>query len=155
MIADFLNSKSSKAKEFRVYNITEFDTSNDKYYFSILRETKIFPSLSDTINGVAKTYFPTKFVEKNNRLFLWGYADKNNLISSELVKKLQNYDIVDSLFYNVKEGTIPKNSEEIILTDDNQEATNYFVCKSDITHYAKIINNKVIKSRNYPELNCD
>ncbi|WP_452597549.1 hypothetical protein [Pontimicrobium sp. MEBiC01747] len=151
-IIDFVNTSSSKHK---VFIISEFDNSDSVYFFDFFRERKITPTLQDTIGSVPSSYFPTKFIEKNNKLFLWGYSKKGNVITKEIVHKMQKYNIIDSLYYKIKRGEIPKGTEPILLNDSNEKATSYFICKNDILKYQKIESAKVLNKEDYPVLICN
>ena len=153
-IIDFTYSNMEKKTNDKVFSVTEFDGPQNMYGHMIIREQIFYPSTNDTVGSYPKTYFPSKFHEENGKLFLWGFADRNGTITTELVSIMQKYEMIDSLYYKIQSGEISKDNQEYIITDASIKGTSYFMCKNDILNFKKVRQSKVLSKENFPNLNC-
>lgn len=84
-ITDFLLSSSQSKKDslFSIYiedgsDYNDYEINDGVFVFSISASTnKLLPTIENKV-GTNHPYFPTRYIEKNNKLFYW--YDPNSLI---------------------------------------------------------------------------
>jgi hypothetical protein len=149
VIIDFSQTDFSKKRTF--YYVRKDDSSNKLFSFSVSDRGKINFHLRDSI-GVKTKYFPTRFKEINKRLYIW--EDSTIVLSSDFMKKLQEYEVLDSTFYKMEKGLIP--IKPVYFTSNElKKAMFYYVCKSNISKFVKINRSKVYPVSKYPEVDCN
>ena len=150
IVMDF--STTQKNSENRVFTVRKDEESKDLYSFSISESFKVFVQSKDSI-GASPKYFPTRFKEVNNRLFVW--QDSTAKISKEVIQKFHQYSLIDSTIYKINAGKLPADSMPYITTNDLKKAVFYYVCKDNIEKFKKINTNKVLSISKYPVVNCN
>jgi hypothetical protein len=144
-IIDFLNT-SNLSKRDKVFSLNINDVSNDILSISIIgNHNKIFPN-SDTQIGKSTNIIPTKYIEKNGKLFYW--YDSQEILTIAIVKKLSNYKVIDSV--NVK-GLVVLGDYDI---DDSKKGVSYFFCKMNLKKYKKVTTSIAFGYFDIPKLNC-
>ena len=142
----------SKENNGKVFNVKEFSESKDLYCFVISAENnKIWPGVKDSI-GANSTYFPNKFKEIDNSLYIWN--DSTIKINVETIEKLQKYKVIDSTYYKIQIGQLSEDNYPVIKSDDSKKSTFYYICKKNIKKHKKIISNKVLSVSKYPDNVC-
>lgn len=131
--------------------VNNLEDSNDFYIFSFFSDKQVTAMPHDTI-GASSIYFPNKYVEVNNQLFLW--TDKQNTISREIVDILQKRKVIDSTYIMIDDGRLPSDYELIDISDDSKKGVTYFICKNNLLKYKRIKSSSEIPNDNYPELKC-
>jgi len=137
----------------RYIRVSDREESDELYCFSIYSKYQFMARLGDTIGVSPKCYFPTKHLEINNKLFLW--EDYSTIISNELIDKMHQYDVIDSTYYKIESGQLPKDYIPVRLIDDSKQAVKYFICKKNLSIYKKVISNKYIPKNIYPDIDCE
>lgn len=127
------------------------EDSNDIYTFSLLSDFQIAALTKDTI-GASSEYFPNRYIEVNNKLFLW--VDKNAKITKEIVDILQKNNIIDSTYFMIEDGRLPSDYELIDNCIDSKKGVYYFICKNNPSKYKRIITSIIISKETYPEIEC-
>jgi len=101
--------------------------------------------LTENTKVGSKSTLPSRFVEKEGKLFYWW--DNDYPLTEEALAVLHKYNLLQ----DDKDGTI-KFPDFVI--DDAQKAAHYFFCKNDLSKYKKVITNKGIGYYDPPKLNC-
>jgi len=103
--------------------------------------------LTDTIKiGYKGLKIPTRYIEKDNKLFYWRDADYP--LTQETLTIYKKYHL---LVDNDLDGVIEFFDLKI---NDAQKGVHYYFCEKDITNYKKITTNKAIGYYNAPILDC-
>lgn len=155
-IVDFVNTyktpqsylKERDGNPFNVFVIVRRkDLEQDTYVINILPETqKISLFTSDSIGIVPSSPFPTKYLIKNKKLFLW--KDENIPLTKNVLSVMDKFNILDSTNLNKGYNTITISSE------DGLEGVDYYICENNIKHYKKIKTNIATGYYSLPKLNC-
>jgi hypothetical protein len=105
------------------------------YRFLLTRDTKIG----------SKGKLPSRFIEKNGKLFYWW--DDDYPLTEEVIAVLKKYN----LFQDDNDGliTVPENP-----TNDAQKGAHYYFCRSDLTKYKKVVTNKGMGYYDPPKFEC-
>ena len=139
-INDF--SKTKAYKKDRVFGITYKEIRESILFISILEreENKYLYSITKPIE---ENILPSRYFEKDNKLFIWW--DGNKKLSQEMFNVLKKYNML-------------KDDEGGWITfldyamDDKKKATTYYFCKNDLKEFKRIITN--ISDINLPKLKC-
>jgi hypothetical protein len=102
--------------------------------------------LTDSTKVGSKGYLPSRYVEKNGKLFYWW--DDDYPITEETLAVLKKYNLLQD-----NDGgwrIIPD-----ISVDDSKKGADYYFCQNDLTNYKKVITNKAIGYYDAPKLNCN
>lgn len=101
---------------------------------------------ADTKAGVKNKLLPSRFIEKEGKLFFWW--DDDYPLTEEAIAVFHKYN----LFQNDQGGviTVPD-----FTTDDTQKAAHYYFCRNDLTRYKKVITNIGIGYYDPPKLECN
>lgn len=156
-IIDFANTyktsprylRERKIKPLQVFRIKRRKDieQEDTYVINILPETqKISLMTGDSLGTVPKRFFPTKYLIKNKRLFLW--KDGETPLTKDILSIMDKYNILDSTNLQKEYNTI------IISNDDGLKGVDYYICKDNIKHYKKIKTNIAAGYYTPPKLNC-
>lgn len=86
---------------------------------------------------------PTRYIEFEKKLYYW--YDNNYPISEQVVQKLLQYKVIDSV------ETI---ADIDFVNDDARKSVNYFFCKDDLRKYKRIFTNKSLSSSLPREIIC-
>lgn len=87
---------------------------------------------------------PNRYLEYEKKLFYWN--DKNFESNEEIIYKLNDYNLIDSV------ETVA-HAEFII--DDAKKGAQYYFCKRNLKNYKKVTINKGMGDYKVPKLNCD
>lgn len=150
VIIDF--SKTNFSKDKSVYFIRNDKSSEKLFSFSISQRNKIYFHNKDSIGAKTK-FFPTQFKEINKRLYIW--EDSTVVINKEIINILQKHKVLDSTFYKIELGLLPKDTEVYIISNELKKAFFYYVCKNNISKFVKINRNKVYPVSKYPKVDCN
>jgi len=144
-ITDFIHT-SRLYKQDTVFDL-KITNVNDMLVIGIMGKTnKLFVKSNNKIGTNSDPTFPTNFVIKNGRLFLW--YDHNKTISQELKNVLIQYNHLDSVW--MKEYDIPP-----YVVDDGKKGVIYYFCKKNLSIYKKTGSNTIRKHYKIPKLDCD
>lgn len=101
---------------------------------------------TDTEPGSKNKLLPSRFVEKDGKLFFWW--DNDYPLTEEAIAVFHKYN----LFQDDDGGviTVPN-----FTNDDAQKAAHYYFCKNDLTKYKEVITNKGIGYYDPPKLTCN
>jgi len=99
---------------------------------------------SDVVVG-SKTKLPSRYFEKDGRLFFWW--DNDYALSQEALAVFQKYDLLEK--ENDHEG-----GTLLIDTDDSQKAAHYYLCKDNFVKYKRVITNIGIGYYTPPNPKC-
>lgn len=167
-IIDFANSgyktprkylERRNGKAFDVFWIYEYEKAKDsvpnKYLLTFFPENQGYIALRawDTI-GKSTSTFPTKYVEYNNKLFLW--HDSLIPLSREVIDVIYSYGILDSISIKRNLGLLPEDFEDtrMVRTDHSLKGVDYYICKGNISKYKKVKTNIGIGYYTPPKLDC-
>ncbi len=89
---------------------------------------------------------PTRFIEKDGKLFYWW--DEDYPLTQEALTVFKKYNLLTE---NNIDGVIEFYDFKI---DDSQKGVDYYFCKSDLTKYKKVTTNKAIGYYDLPTLDC-
>jgi hypothetical protein len=89
---------------------------------------------------------PSRFIEKNGKLFYW--YDDNYPLTAEVIAVFKKYH----LFQDDQGGLIQFAQK---VTDDSKKGIDYYFCRSDPTIYKKVISNKPLGYYDAPLLKCN
>jgi len=140
-INDF--SKTKAFKKDRVFNISYKEISENLIFISIL-ETEENKYLYSITKPIEENILPSRYIEKDNKLFVWW--DDNKKVDQEMFDILKKYNML-------------KDDEGGWITfldyamDDKKKATNYYFCRKNLKEFKRIVTN--IRSANFPKLECN
>ncbi|MFC4818031.1 hypothetical protein [Flavobacterium sp. GCM10023249] len=145
-ILDFSN-REILFKKHNVFSIsiTELENNKDFLIVRIGRNNKRILVTSETIVG-SKGKMPSRYVEKNNKLFYWW--DDDYPLTKDVIETYRKYNLLQS-----DEGGWIKMPDYKI--DDSQKAVHYYFCKKNLNKYRKVITNIGIGYYALPELKCE
>jgi hypothetical protein len=144
VVQDFLYT-SKLSKKDTVFDILIEDLNKEILGISIIAlNDKIQPTPANKIGSNIK-YFPTRYIEQENKLFLW--YDSTSYLNDELVKKLSTYNRIDSINVN---GIVEIKGS----IDDSKKAIDYYICKKNILIYKKVITRTAMGWYDPPNINC-
>ncbi len=143
-VQDFLHT-SKLSKQDTVFSV-HIESLNDQILgISIVGTTdRLYPTPENKI-GTNKKYFPTRYFEENNKLFIW--YDSIYYITDELVNKLSMYNRIDSINVN---GIIELRGS----IDDSKKGVDYYICKNNILRYKKITTRTAMGWYKPPKVIC-
>lgn len=99
-----------------------------------------------TVVGKKGVKMPTRFIEKNGKLFYWW--DKDYPLTQEALDVFGKYNLLQ----DDEDGTILFPDFTI---NDAQKGIDYYFCKNNLTSYKKVKTNKGIGFYDAPILNCN
>jgi uncharacterized protein YcfL len=144
-IYDFIHTEGRLTKQARVYDVIIDTISNEILGISISGyEDKLVIHPKNKI-GTNHPYFPTRYVEIDNKLFYWYDSESN--ITSELIDALSRYSKIDSSFVK---GTYELN----VVFDDSKKGVDYYFCKNNLLKYKKVRGTIAMGWYEPPRLKC-
>lgn len=166
-ILDFSNTTTLYKKDsvfsIRVYDplykmvLINTDNGNGKWIESEPYENIIAISIVSNYNKMLLTddnrvgekggKLPTRYVERDGKLFYWW--DDNYPLTDEILSVLKKHDL---LAENNLDGIIGYYDFE---TSDLEKGVDYYFCKNNLTNYEKVITNKGIGFYDIPEFECN
>ncbi|GHV37011.1 hypothetical protein FACS1894178_8670 [Bacteroidia bacterium] len=110
---------------------------------------KFYPSINHKKDTNLHDFFPTDYISIDNTLFYW--KDPLHNITSDIIKKLNEYNLIDSLFMQHEnfKGLID------LAIDEKAKGVSYFFCKNDLSKYKRVVTNRASGYYKPPKLNCD
>lgn len=161
-VIDFSNTTISN-KKHSVFYVTSYDTLyrkvlekvsdrnfkwiNAKPYNDIIAVTisgcddKHLYELTEK-NGIGtKGFLPSKYIEKDNKLFIW--YDETKPMDEKTLSILKKYEL------------IAIDEPGMITTDETKKGTHYYFCRKNLKKYKKKLSNIALGFYDAPEINCD
>ncbi|MFS4492401.1 hypothetical protein [Maribacter sp. 2308TA10-17] len=134
-IMDFLstNSYRNKSNAFQIEYL-DFNENIATVTIDAIIGKELLLQKPDTIGNRSK-WFPSKFREKKNKLFV--EVDSSHGLSRETISKMSEYGILDSTKVKTGQATLFK-------IDESWKQTHYFFCKSNITNYRSLKSTAVL-----------
>lgn len=127
-ILDFVNT-SKWSKKDSVFMVFISDQLSDSVIMVKIKvaDDDARPSLNTRI-GSYDPFFPTSFIEMEEKLFYWN--DPSQTVSKDLFEVLEKYNNIDYRYSDLP---------EIVggVVNDNEAGTVYLFCKEDLTKYQK------------------
>ena len=143
-VQDFLHT-SKLCKQDTVFSVYIKSLNDQILGISIIGTSdKLYPTLENKI-GTNEKYFPTRFFEENNKLFIW--YDSTYYLTDELVNKLSKYNRIDSINVN---GIIELRGS----IDDSKKGVDYYICKNNILRYKKVTTRTAMGWYKPPKVIC-
>lgn len=143
-ITDFLHTEKL-SKQDSVFSVS-IDTVNSEILgIGILGyEDKLILHPDNKI-GASDPSFPTKYIEKENRLFYW--YDPTSSITNDLMSVLLRYNKIDSSY-------VKGNYELSVRFDDSKRGVDYYFCKNNLVKYKKVVTSIAMGYYDPPKLKC-
>lgn len=141
-IIDMIHSNDRYIKEDSVFSVGFKNLEGGLVGVSIFGVVDEFLVTED--KETDSTMFPTKYYEYSNKLFYW--KDPNVELTSEILRKLDQYNQIDSL---------PSIAYAELVIDDGKKGILYYFCQNNLLKYKKIKTD--VRSSWYDELpnqNC-
>lgn len=143
-------------KPFDIFWI-RIDTSiNDKYVFSFspMNQNYIALRTNDTLGRVPDSYFPNRFKEKENKLFIW--KDNTTPLQKDILNVLTKYDVLDSTDIKLDLGILPPDFEDkrMYQLDHNLKSVDYYICRDNMLRYKTKITSVAVGYYRAPKLKC-
>ncbi|WP_191858393.1 hypothetical protein [Hanstruepera ponticola] len=138
-------SNTNKLVSNKFYIVYSCDEAEELYCFKFYKNEKSLLKLTDSIGGYPTGYFPNKYIEIDNNLFLWHEPEAK--ITKEIIDFMNKYNAIDSSHYKIPDY-LP-----IINTGDFKKEMHYFICKDNISIYEKR-KSIYIDVQDYPKTNC-
>ena len=142
-ILDFSNMNKLYKRD-TVFSVQTEEMSNEVLIVSIGKNNmKIL--LNEDIKIGSKGMLPSKYFEKEGKLFFWW--DNDYPLTEETLAVFNKYDLLQD-----DEGgkiTFPD-----FIIDDSQKSAHYYFCKNDLSIYKKVITNKGLGYYDAPNLKC-
>lgn len=142
-IIDFSNS-SQLYKKHTVFNVKIYNLDTAFVAVSII-DNNIKILLTTDVKVGSKGYAPSKFIEKEGKLFYWW--DDNYSLTKEALEIFSEYDIIQ----DDEGGIITFPDHEI---DDKSKGVDYYFCKNDLRRYKKVTTSIGVGWYDPPKLDC-
>jgi len=144
-ITDFLASGDLNKKD-NVFSLQISNINDNILGISVLgTNNKLYPTPENQI-GTNTKYFPTRFLERNKKLFYW--YDSTSVITEDLIKALSKYHQIDSLNVHGIVG-IPESH-----IDDSKKGMDYYFCRCNLSIYKKVKTRTAMGWYNPPQVEC-
>lgn len=164
-IIDFTNTyktpkrylKKRQGKPFDVFLLYRRESfeNNNSYIFSIIPEKdSISIRIEHKLGEIPRINFPNNYITKDDKLFLWN--DGETPLQNDVIEVMNKFGVLDSMDLKWELGLLPDDFEDtrMITIDDRLEAFSYFICRSDISEFKKVVTWKAFGYYNHPKLNC-
>ena len=129
---------------------------DDKTYFiSVLPNVEpIAISIEDELGKIPRSYFPNRYIEKEDKLFLWN--DSSSPLQSDVLDAMNKFGVLDSTDVKMELGLLPNDFEDtrMITIDDRLVSYKYFVCRSDVSKFKRIVTYKASVNYKIPKIKC-
>lgn len=112
----------------------ECDECTDKFLYT-----------AKTTVGSKGSSLPTRYIEKDGKLFYWW--DDDYPLTEEMLTILWKYNLIC-------DDTVGLIGIPDFSTDDSQKAAHYYFCKNDLSKYKRIITNIATGYYKPPKLKC-
>ena len=146
-IIDFSKTKKLYKRDtvFSV-KVLELTNNNDILVVRIIKNNTKVLITDDITVGSKGGKVPTRYIEKEGKLFFWW--DDDYALTEEALKVFSKYNLLQD-----NEGGWVKFPDFTI--DDAQKAAHYYFCKENLTKYKKVVTNKGIGYYDPPKVNCN
>lgn len=144
-ILDFSNT-SKTYKKSNVFSVDAMElVENDKLLVVRIGEngSKFLLNLNTKVGD--KGILPSKYVEKNGKLFFWW--DNDYPLTEEMLAVLNKYNLLQ----DNRDGWLKSPDFKV---DDSQKAAHYYFCRNHLSIYKKIITSIGIGYYDAPNLDC-
>lgn len=149
--------KERQGKPFNVFDVVREESLNDgMYLLSLLPNNEtISMHVEDKIGEIPRGYFPNRYIVEEHKLFLWN--DGATPLQIDVLEIMDKFGVLDSTDVKIELGLFPDDFEDtrMIIIDDRLESYNYFICKTDVSEYKKVVTYKAFGSYEPPNLNCN
>lgn len=149
--------KDREGKPFNVFTfVREKYLDEGIYLLSILPNNEsISMRIEDKLGEIPRGYFPNRYIVAEHKLFLWN--DGETPLQEGVLDTMNKFGVLDSTDVKLELGLLPDDFEDtrMITMDDRLESYNYFICKSNISDFKKIVTYKAFGSYESPKLNCN
>jgi|SRR5690625_3074833 len=144
IIRDYYNSSPKYINKYNVFEIQKEQLSDDYYVFSVYPRINYLRVNKELIVGSYPEKFPTNFKINKKKLFLWN--DPEKALGNELLQKMDEYEILDSIDYRHEVGIYYYDWESNrmiglerrpMIIDEGIYSTYYVICKNDIKKFKK------------------
>lgn len=164
VIIDFANTyktpkcyfKKRQGEPFNVFSFVREKSLDDGIYLlSILPNNEsISMRIEDKVGEIPRGYFPNRYIIEKDKLFLWN--DGMTPLHKSVLEVMNKFNILDSTDIKMELGLLPDDFEDtrMITIDDRLESYNYFICKSNIFEFKKVVTYKAFGHYNHPKINC-
>lgn len=142
-VQDFLRDPKF-LKDSTVFIITKYDLNDSIVGIEVFANSDPYPLEEKDrkeMIGTTSNYFPSKYIEVDNRLFIW--SDSTQVIDEELFNKLDSYDLVE---YDMTKW---------MMITGGSKVFNYFLCKTNPLIFKRIISRRVLFYLDIPKLKCN
>lgn len=145
-ILDFSNTANLYKKD-SVFSVSVLEIVNqDPLVVRIGKSTTKLLFTKETKIGCIDCKIPTRFIEKNDKIFFWW--DKDYPLTKEALDAYAKYNLLQD-----DEGgiiTVPD-----FVVDESQKAVHYYFCKTNLSKYKKVITSKGVGYYEPPKLKCE
>lgn len=146
-----------EGRSFNVFSFVREKYLDDGIYlFSILPNNEsISLRIEDKVGEVPRGYFPNRYIVADQKLFLWN--DGETPLQEGLLETMNKFGVLDSIDVKMELGLLPDDfvDTRMIKIDDRLESYNYFICKSDISKFKKVVTFKAFGNYKLPKLDCN
>ncbi|RNC85964.1 MAG: hypothetical protein ED557_04135 [Balneola sp.] len=146
-ILDFSNT-AKKYNDYEIFSINiKYLNNYDGLMLVLIRENYTYLlKTRESVPGNTKSRLPTRFIDKDDKLFFWW--DDDYPLTAEALAVYEKYDILQ----DDENGmiTLPDKDYEVKFSDTE---VRYFFCKNDLTKYKKVVTDEGFINR--PKLNCN
>lgn len=146
-ITIFINT-SKWSKQGKVFWVDYYEPNDSIVRVRIVVHDYAIPvTTKDTVGGYDHL-FPSMFIEKSNKLFIW--KDTTICISKELLSAMDNYNCID---YSLRHMDVIVGG----VNNDGAVGNVYYFCKNDLTNYKTtgISSFRNMKRYKTPKLKCN
>lgn len=105
--------------------------------------TKLLITKDMTIGSKGK--FPSKYLEKDGKLFFWW--DDDIPLTNEALSVFKRYDLL-------QDDDNGRRTAPSFIIDETKKGVHYYFCKNDISKYKRVITNIGIGYYDSPSLKC-
>ena len=124
-----------------------YESINGKSYENIIavsilgNDNKHIYYLADNTNINSKGYFPSRYIEKDGKLFIW--YDDEKVMDEKTIAIFRKYELIG------------KKELPMIKIDDLKKGVDYYFCRNNLKNYKKKISNIAIGYYDVPEIVCE
>lgn len=134
--------KNDSVFSVSLYNMPE---NVDLVVVEIVRNNTKLLLAKDIIVGNKGSKFPTKYLEKEGKLFFWW--NDSTLLTSEALSVFERYGLL-------QDDDNGRRRTPSFITDETKKGAHYFFCKKDFSIYKRVITNIGFRYYKPPLLKC-
>jgi hypothetical protein len=102
--------------------------------------------LTKNVQAGNKGTFPSKFFEKNGKLFFW--RDKDFMLTNKALSIFQRYNLL-------QDDDNGKRQTPSSVIDESKRGVHYYFCKNDFSIYKRVITSIAFGYYEGPSVNCE